>query len=57
MKIDNTVKEYPQTDELVPPLGEDPTEFSETSAGYEAREKWSEWYDDLNGAPEGDWDR
>ena len=42
---------------LVPPLGEDPTEFSETSAGYEAREKWAEWYDDLNGAPEGDWDR
>lgn len=32
-------------------------EFTETPAGYAARERWARWYDDLNGAPEGDWDR
>lgn len=32
-------------------------EFSESSEGEEAREDWAERYDDLNGAPEGDWDR
>ena len=35
----------------------DPMEFSETPKGYEARERWARRYDDLNGAPEGDWDR
>ena len=36
---------------------DDPTEFSETPEGEDARYKWAERYDDLNGAPEGDWDR
>lgn len=36
---------------------DDPTEFSETEAGQKAREKWAERYDELDGAPEGDWDR
>ncbi len=35
----------------------DPGEFTETAAGYDARHRWAERYDDLNGAPEGDWDR
>lgn len=35
----------------------DPHEFSETARGYAARERWGRRYDDLNGAPEGDWDR
>ena len=34
-----------------------PQEFSETVAGYRARERWAKRYDELNGAPEGDWDR
>ena len=32
-------------------------EFSETSRGHDARERWAERYDEFNGAPEGDWDR
>lgn len=32
-------------------------EFSETARGYDARYRWAQRYDDLNGAPEGDWDR
>ena len=36
---------------------DDPIEFTETSRGYQARHKWARGYDDLNGAPEGDWDR
>lgn len=31
--------------------------FTETPAGYRARERWARKYDDLNGAPEGDGDR
>lgn len=34
-----------------------PMEFTEGPEGDEARERWAEHYDDLNGAPEGDWDR
>ena len=34
-----------------------PVEFTETRRGYEARENWARRYDDLDGAPEGDWDR
>lgn len=32
-------------------------EFSETPMGYRARHQWAKYYDGLNGAPEGDWDR
>lgn len=35
----------------------DTMEFSETSRGYRARDRWARAYDDLNGAPEGDGDR
>jgi len=34
----------------------DPMEFTETAKGYQARQDWAERYDDLNGAPESDWD-
>lgn len=34
-----------------------PVEFTESARGYTARHRWAKWYDDLNGAPEGDWDR
>lgn len=37
--------------------GQGPMEFSETPKGREARENWARWYDELNGAPEGDSDR
>jgi hypothetical protein len=37
--------------------GEPICEFSESPKGYEARHKWAKWYDSLNGAPEGEWDR
>lgn len=37
--------------------GNSPVEFSETTRGYRARDRWARHYDDLNGAPEGDWDR
>ena len=38
-------------------LSNQPGEFTESAAGYRARERWARHYDDLNGAPEGDWDR
>lgn len=47
----------PLTDELALDRGREPVEFSETRRGYEARHKWARWYDELNGAPENDWDR
>lgn len=34
-----------------------PIEWSESSEGYDARDKWARVYDDRNGAPEGDDDR
>jgi hypothetical protein len=37
--------------------GSEPAEFSESRRGYRARERWARHYEDLNGAPEGDWDR
>ena len=36
---------------------DDWTEFSEDEEGEEARAEWARGYDELNGAPEGDWDR
>ena len=32
-------------------------ELSESVAGDRGRERWARYYDSLNGAPEGDWDR
>jgi hypothetical protein len=32
-------------------------EFTETRRGYAARERWARRYDDLNGAPESEYDR
>lgn len=32
-------------------------EFSESPAGDRGRERWARRYEELNGAPEGDWDR
>ena len=43
-------------DELDDRSDDDPTEFSESPAGYEARYRWAERYEYLNGAPEGPWD-
>ena len=40
-----------------PCVDAEPQEFTESPAGYRARERWARSYDDLNGAPEGDWDR
>jgi len=37
--------------------GQGPMEFSETPAGQQARYDWAKRYDELNGAPEGDFDR
>lgn len=37
--------------------GNSPMEFTETNAGYEARDRWARGYDELNGAPESDDDR
>ena len=34
-----------------------PVEFTESEAGYRARDRWAEAYDDLDGAPESDDDR
>ena len=34
-----------------------PVEWSEEESGQKARERWVEFYEELNGAPEGDWDR
>ena len=39
------------------PVGAPVAEWSETPRGYRARERWARFYDALNGAPEGDWDR
>lgn len=47
----------PLTGELALDRNKEPVEFSETSAGYQARARWAKRYDDLNGAPEGEWDR
>lgn len=47
----------PLTDELALTPISDREEFSETPAGYRARERWAQRYEALNGAPEGDWDR
>lgn len=41
--------------DLHPP--HDPFEFSESDEGEEARHNWARRYDELLGAPEGDWDR
>ena len=41
----------------IEPPGNGHHEFSETPGGYGARHRWAEWYDSLNGAPEGEWDR
>ena len=35
----------------------DTSEFSETAKGYEARHRWAVHYDELNGAPESEYDR
>ena len=32
-------------------------EYTESKRGRYALDKWARRYDDLNGAPEGDWDR
>ena len=32
-------------------------EFTESRRGYKARDRWARYYDSLNGAPEGNWDR
>ena len=37
--------------------GPDPIEFSETPRGRRALERWARRYDELNGAPESDYDR
>lgn len=37
--------------------GKEPIEFSEYSKGYAARHRWARRYDELNGAPESDYDR
>ena len=37
--------------------GNSSVEFTESPAGYRAREKWAERYDELNGAPESEDDR
>jgi hypothetical protein len=44
-------------DELDDCSQDDPTEFTESAAGHDARERWAKRYDELNGAPEGDGDR
>lgn len=47
----------PPMDELTLDRGPEPIEFSESPQGYLARERWARAYDELNGAPEDDWDR
>lgn len=37
--------------------GAEPIEWTESPAGYEARERWARRYDGLNGAPESEYDR
>jgi len=46
-----------QVDERDDCSEDDPTEFTESEEGERARERWAERYDELDGAPEGDWDR
>jgi len=36
---------------------DDRVAFSESTAGYRARERWASYYDALNGAPDGEEDR
>ncbi len=43
--------------ELALDRGREPVEFSESRAGYRARERWARAYDRLNGAPENEGDR
>ena len=43
--------------ELALDRGTDPVEFTDTPRGRRASWKWAKRYDDLNGAPEGEWDR
>ncbi len=47
----------PLTGELALDRGPEPVEFGESTHGYRARDRWARRYDNLNGAPEGDWDR
>lgn len=51
----------PLVDELAldrrAPDGAPAVESRETPRGYLARERWARYYDALNGAPEGNWDR
>jgi hypothetical protein len=37
--------------------GREPEEFTESTAGYRARERWARAYNARNGAPEGEADR
>lgn len=41
-----------EADPFAPPI-----EFTETDRGLRARDRWARRYDDMNGAPEGEWDR
>lgn len=36
---------------------ETPVEFTETPKGYRARDRWARRYEELDGAPESDYDR
>lgn len=47
----------PLTGELSLDRGEGRETFTETRKGYDARYKWAQRYDALNGAPEGGEDR
>lgn len=50
------IKDRYEADEPIEP--EEPSvDWSESDEGYEARERWARAYDELDGAPEGDWDR
>jgi hypothetical protein len=42
--------------ELALDRGKTSHEFTETPRGYRARERWARRYDNLNGAPESDYD-
>jgi hypothetical protein len=45
------------TGELALDRGQEPREWSESPAGYRARDRWARAYDALNGAPESEDDR
>lgn len=47
----------PLTGECALDLNAGPQEWSESRAGYRARDRWARSYDGLNGAPENDGDR